>query len=70
MQNRMNFQQLADHAEKILLGLNDGSILSVDAKEQINCVGKINNLYKAKLDYNINRHKMQSIDFFEDDLSN
>ena len=66
----MNFQQLADHAEKILLGLNDGTVKAIDAKEQINCVGKINNLYKAKLDYNINRHKMESIDFFEDSLSN
>jgi len=62
----MNFKQLAEHAELILLGLNDGTIKSIDAKEQINCIGKISNLYKAKLDYNLNRHKIQSIDFFED----
>jgi hypothetical protein len=66
----MNFQQLANHGEKILLGLDDGSIQSIDAKEQINCIGKITNLYKSKLDYNLNRHKMQAIDFFEDKISN
>lgn len=69
MKKQMNFQQLADHAERILLGLNDGTILPIDAREQINCIGKFNNIFKNKLDYNLNRHKMQAIDFFEDDLS-
>jgi hypothetical protein len=66
----MNFQQLADHAESILKGLNDGSVKTVDAKEQINTIGKMTNIYKAKLDYNLNRHKVKSIDFFEDNIEN
>lgn len=66
MNKRMNFQDLADHAEGLLKGLNDGSLKSVDVKEQINAIGKVTNIYKTKLDYNLNRSKMDPIEFFED----
>lgn len=65
----MNFQQLVEHAELLLKGLDSGTIKSVDAKEQINCIGKITNIFKSKLDYNLNRNKINAIDFFEDAIS-
>lgn len=65
----MNYKQLSAIAEDLLKGLRDGSLNSIDAKEQNNCIGKINNLYKSKLEYEINRHKMAKIDFFEDNIS-
>lgn len=62
----MNFQDLANYAERILKELDNGTLDVRTAQVKINGVGKISNMYKSKLDYNIHKHKIDSINHFEE----
>ncbi|MFZ4545856.1 MAG: hypothetical protein ACOYN4_00395 [Bacteroidales bacterium] len=61
-----NFQDLAQETEDILLALKEAKYDAKKIKEQVNAVGKLTNIYKYKLEYNLNRAKLDQIDFFED----
>lgn len=63
---RMNYQQLVDYTQDLLEQLDVTNCDVRKIKEKVNCIGKITNGMKNKLEYELNRGKLESIDFFED----
>ncbi|MFN8356283.1 MAG: hypothetical protein U0Y10_17630 [Spirosomataceae bacterium] len=65
--SKANYQEIANVAIKLLNELNQGEIkATAEIKEQANLIGKITNIFKGKLEYEINKHKVDKIEYFEE----
>ena len=63
----MNYQDLLKIAQTTLMALHNGEVSGSEKKEEINAIGKITNIYKLKLEYVLNKHKInETVDFLED----
>lgn len=61
----MNIKNLRDELIEVFEGLKAGSVKTKDAKELINCSGKIILTSKIELDYNKFMNLKRTVDFLD-----